>query len=38
MSDHLLQTPVIVFALMMGSFMLVLGPIALAELIRARRG
>ena len=37
MSDALLQTPVLLFTLMMGAFILTLGPIAAADLIRARR-
>ena len=37
MSDALLQTPVLLFACMMGAFMLTLGPIAAADLLRSRR-
>ena len=37
MSEALLQTPVLVFALMMGAFMLTLGPVAAADLVRSRR-
>lgn len=37
MTHPLLQTPVLVFALMMGSFLLILGPIALADALRPRR-
>ncbi len=37
MSAHLLQTPVLVFLFMMGAFMLILGPIAVADFIRSRR-
>ena len=37
MSAALLQTPVLLFAGMMGAFMLTLGPIAVADLVRARR-
>lgn len=37
MSSHLTQIPVLVFALMMGSFLLILGPIAMADLIRSRK-
>lgn len=37
MTNPLAQTPVLVFALMMASFILTLGPIALADILRARR-
>lgn len=37
MTNPLLQGPVLIFAAMVGSFLLVLGPIALADLIRNRR-
>lgn len=37
MTNPLLQGPVLIFAAMMASFLLVLGPIALADLIRNRR-
>jgi len=37
MTHPLLQTPVLIFALMVGSFLLVLGPIALADVLRRPR-
>jgi hypothetical protein len=37
MSDHLLQTPVLIFAFMMLSFLVILGPIAAGDLIRSRK-
>jgi hypothetical protein len=37
MTHPLLQTPMLIFALMMGSFLLVLGPIALADVLRRPR-
>lgn len=37
MSDHLLQTPVLIFAFMMLSFLLILGPVAVSDLIRSRK-
>jgi len=37
MPDHLLQTPVLIFAFMMLSFLVILGPIAAGDLIRSRK-
>ncbi len=37
MTHPLMQTPVLIFAFMMISFMLTLGPIAIADLIRSKR-
>jgi hypothetical protein len=37
MSQPLLQTPVLVFAAMMGAFIITLAPVALFDLIRSRR-
>lgn len=37
MTDPLFQTPVLIFIGMMAAFMLTLGPIALADLVRSRR-
>ena len=37
MANPLLQTPVLIFGLMMGSFLLILGPIALADILRRPR-
>lgn len=37
MANPLLQTPVLIFALMMGAFLFTLGPIALADVLRSPR-
>ena len=37
MSSPLFQTPFLIFLGMMAAFMLTLGPIALADLLRSRR-
>lgn len=37
MTAQLLQTPVLVFLFMMFAFILTLGPVALADLVRSRR-
>jgi hypothetical protein len=37
MAHPLFQTPVLIFIGMMAAFLLTLGPIALADLIRSRR-
>jgi len=36
MHNPLMQTPVLIFALMTASFMLTLGPIALADVLRTK--
>lgn len=37
MTNHLTQAPVLIFAFMMASFMFILGPIAVADILRKPR-